>query len=133
MARIATLKPQTTRKALAEGDWVEFKNRLTVGEKKRLEGAGVAAVRDPQAAQATRAKQSFELDFERLGLARFEIYITAWSFLGLDEKALPVTPDSIAALDPAIADEIEKALDLHIEEQEKAKNGSAPEPVSVAS
>lgn len=131
MARVAVIAPATTRYALAEGDWVEFKNKLTIGEQKRLEGSGVAAVRDPSG--DTRARQSFELDFERLGLARIEAYTTGWSFLGLDEKALPVNPDTISALDPAIAKEIETALDEHVKKMSAAKNEKAPAPVSVAS
>lgn len=131
MARIAVQKPSTTKVALAEGDWIEFKNKLTVGEQKRLEGSGVAAVRDPQG--DTRAKQSFELDFERLALARMEAYTVAWSFLGLDEKPLPVNPDTISSMPPEIFDECDKALDAHVAKVQAAKNEKAPEPVSATS
>lgn len=131
MGRVAVQNPTTTRVALTEGDWVEFKDKLTIGEKKRLEGSGVAAVRDPSG--DTRAKQSFELDFERLGLARLEAYVVAWSFVGLDKKALAVTPEAIGSLVPEIADELEKALDEHIKKVEAAKKESASEPVSATS
>jgi len=124
MARIGIVKPDVQRLALAEGDWIEVKKFLAVGEKKRLEGAGVSAVRTANA--DTRTKQSFELDYERLTLARIEAYVVKWSFTDLEGNTLKVNPENISALTPEIATEIDEALDKHIEAMTAAKKAEEP-------
>jgi hypothetical protein len=115
VARIAVQKPETVRVALSEGDWIEVKKFLNVGEQRSLEGAGIAGVRGVGREADSR---SYELNYERLTLSRIEAYVLDWSFLGLDGKALKVTPENIRTLIPAIAKEIDEALDAHIKAME---------------
>jgi len=123
MARLGVVRPDTTRLALKEGDWIEVKKHLTAGEKARLSGAGLEGVRGFEGAQRNR---TIELNYERLELARIEAYVVKWSFIGLDDAPLKVTPESIASLTQEIAKEIDEALDLHVKAMDAEKNGEAP-------
>lgn len=129
MARIAVMKPEVVRIPLDEGDWIEVKKYLNYAEEKGLQGSGVSGIKNPDIV----AKRAYELDFVRLSLGRFEAYLIGWSFLGLDSKALACTPENMAALDPAIAIEIDKALDAHVKKMVDEKNAPAPEPAGVGS
>ena len=130
MGRIAVLRPETTKVALKEGDWVEFKNYLTAGERQLLSGAGLEAIRQ---GDGPTKQRSIELNFQRLGLGRLEIYVVAWSFLNFDSKPLAVSPESIAALTEETFQELDEALDAHIKLMEAAKKAAAPAPVPVGS
>jgi hypothetical protein len=127
MPRIAVQKPETIQIPLEQGDWIEVKKYLNYAEEKGLQGSGVSGIKNPD----TVAKRSYELDFVRLSLGRFEAYITNWSFLGLDSKPLPCTPENMAALTTETAIEIDQALDVHVEKMKAAKNAPAPEPVGA--
>ena len=124
MPRCAVVAPDVVRLPLAEGDWIDVKKQLNAGERARLSGAGLEAVRATGPNMKSRA---IELNYERLELARIEAYVVKWSFVGLDNEPLKVTPEAIAALDPAIAKEIDAALDKHVEAAAAEKNGKAPD------
>lgn len=133
MSRFVT--EATKRLPLSEGDWIEVKERITHGEQKRIASAAIA-ITGLGGALAGGAKTDAEalasanltMDIERAEQVRLEVYLVEWSFKDDNDKAVRVTPASIAALDPETADEIKTALDKHVEEVGEAKKASNGNP-----
>lgn len=119
MARNPFVKPEVVRLDLTEGDWIEVKKYLTSGEDARMSGAGLRQMQQGEGGKAT-----FLLDFERLGLAQIEAYVTAWSFVDEKQRVVPVTPQNISALSKEVAKEIGDAIDAHI----KTMKGEQTDP-----
>lgn len=126
MARCAFVKPETVDIQLSEGDWIRVKKYLASGEEKRLQGAGLVALRSTQQEEA---RSAFELDFVRLGLATIEAYVVEWSFTDFDGNQTKPTPENIAALDPSIEREITAALKAHLERM--AGEAKRPRPATA--
>ena len=102
--------------SLTEGDWVEVKRTLNTGDTRRLEGAGL------KPPVMVGDKIISPIDWSVYEIERAFIYLTDWSICGADERVLPLTIDSIKALEPESFNEINKAILQYRIEQEKAKN-----------
>lgn len=102
---------ETAKLELSEGDWIEVKEGLSYGEQKRL-GAASLNLRGIMG-----GSPDVSLDLEKAGIMRMALYIVDWSFVNDDGKPVKVTPSAIGALEPATAQEIEDALDAHLEKQ----------------
>jgi len=121
------VQPEVTRIPLSEGDWIDVKKRLTVGEERAAFQQIVGEVN----AQGWRRP-----NMEMMGIAEMAAYIVGWSFVDARGLTVGVSISSIQALDSASFKELETALEAHIKameaEIEAAKNGrareSAPEP-----
>lgn len=128
------VKPEVRRYPFKYQDvefWIEVKRRLTTGELKRMQSAGIVDV------QASRTQSPDEarlgLDMARLSLARCEAYLVDWNLTDDNGKTQPVTRATIEALDPDVFDLIDKLLDEHVTAQEKEKNAPRPVPNSTPS
>jgi len=117
MARNRFVVPNTIRKEISEGDWVEIKEELTYGEQKRLETGAMGKM-----TASGSTDPGISLDFERYNLMRLYTWLVAWSFVDGAGKRVKITLDAIAALDTETAQEIDDVLTAHIEELEAAKN-----------
>ena len=117
MARNRFVVPDVIRKELTDGDWIEIKERLTYGEQKRLETGAMGKMTGSATAEA-----GISLDFERYNLMRLYTWLVAWSFVDDNGKRVKITVDSISALDPDTAQEIDDVLTAHLEELEASKN-----------
>ena len=126
MSKYRFVEPDIVRLELSEGDWIEVKKELTYGEQQRLSNA--AMTRFQEAGSAT---PRVELDFERYQIVRLKTWLVAWSFRDLAGKPVEITANSLSALHPDAAAEIDAALTAHIEALETAKN--SPEPPSAES
>jgi hypothetical protein len=131
VAKLRGVKTETVRVPLSEGDWIDIKRVLTVGEERDIIARSVREV---------RPDGSYKLDDQTFSFTAAAIYILGWSLLGLDGQPIPwpaTKPldkrvDVLRALDADTLKEIEDALASHRERQEAEKNapggeiGSAP-------
>ncbi len=128
MARCRFVQPEVVRLHLSDGDWIEVKKRLTVGEERTAFQAVVGEVN-----QATGWRKP---NVEMVGIAEMVAYIVAWSFRDASDKPVAVTVNAIKQLDSASFSEIEKALEQHVQnveaELEARKNGPDGKNESVA-
>jgi len=106
MGRNRFVQPEIVRLELSDGDWVDVKKRLTVGEERAAFQAIVGEVN-----QATGWRRP---NVEMVGIAEMVAYIVRWSFR--DAQDLPVLPTvtTIKSLDAASFNEIEAALEKHV-------------------
>lgn len=118
MPRDRFIEPQTTRIELTDDDWIVVKHRITEGERLRLEGATLARMRAVDGEQA-----EIGLDWPRFRIQRIVTWVVEWSFRH-GGKAVPITRDSVSALDPETAAEIQEALDVHIAGIEESKKAA---------
>jgi|SRR5579859_2901656 len=120
MPRNRFVTAKTKRLELSDGDWIEVKERLNVGEKKTLDGAGV--------------KRSFgappEIDWPNYHIKRAMVWLVDWSFQDEDGKQQELTEEAVRALDPDDFDELQIALVTHIAEGEAAKKAKTTTPNS---
>lgn len=116
MARNRFVSLATVRKELSDGDWVEFKERLSYGEQQRLAGGALG-----RATGMFEGKPEVALDMAHYQIKRFAIWIVDWSFVDAKGKRVPVSEDAIANLDPDTAQEIDDALTDYIEAMDAEK------------
>ena len=114
-------EPNEIRLELSDGEWIMVKEELNYGEQQRLNNAAMTRFQD-----ASAPTPRIELDFERYQIIRLKTWLTDWSNRGKDGKAIKITDESIRALRPPMADEIDVALTAHIESLEAAKNAPTP-------
>ena len=87
MARRAWgLIPATTRVQLGEGDWVDFKNALTIGEENEAFGTIAGKVNE----DGSRTP-----NYKVIGAAELFANIVAWNLVDAQEQQLPLSLDSI--------------------------------------
>jgi len=127
------VQPETVRLDLHDGtSWIEVKRELTVGEDRRYRSAGLRRMSQPN------GETSVEVDWTAMALARVEAYLVDWSATKPDgkgkEQPVPVTRAAIEALASEDFDEIDAAINAHIEaiaREKKAKTGSdLPTPLA---
>ncbi|MDD5366936.1 MAG: hypothetical protein PHR30_16485 [Gallionellaceae bacterium] len=113
---------------LSDGDWIEVKRELNVGEARRIAERSSRAVTDPET-----GKSIVEADLNQLAV--LETYITNWSFV--DKRGVQTKPSaaSIKAIDQNTFLEIVLALSKHVatvrEAQESDPTEAAPNPISA--
>jgi len=121
------VRPKVVRVEISDGDWIEIKKELTVGERKRMFAAGLK-----QMQTGPNKDPKFDIDPVEMSFAKVKEYLVDWSFvepLKEDEPEGDVSPvelteASIRNLDEATFEEIEDAIDAHIEKQEKEKKAT---------
>jgi hypothetical protein len=89
---------------LSDGDWVEVKKKLTVGESR----AAMASVIGEVNTDGWRRP-----NLKVLGLAEVAAYIVDWSLRDAKDKPVPFSLDALKNLEESFFDEIDKALDAH--------------------
>lgn len=106
--------PDVVRIPLKNGEWIEIKRELTVGEEKRFRSAGLKNMK------AEDGGSSIEIDWTAMALARVETYLLEWSATRTDAAgktvSVPVTRKNIEALTQDDFDEIDQAIQAHIEQ-----------------
>lgn len=115
---ITFVDPDTRTLQLSGGDWLEVKTRLTYGAAQRLGSVSLKSLQNDGGAQ------KFDIDLSTYKIERMAAYIVDWSARTPDGRKVAVSRDAFAALDPVAAEEINDALDRHIEDTLR----TAPEP-----
>lgn len=113
---------------LSDGDWVLVHAELTYGQQRRLATAGIDGV--PKALAADGEGPPLKVDWAEYDLERLAVWVMDWSFRDGDGDRVPVSRQSIEALHPDTADEIQQALTRHIEALEAKKGTPAGESSS---
>lgn len=108
---------------LTDGDWIKVKEQVTYGEQKQMATAGLTDMMEGEA-----GTRRIGMDFSAFERARLLGWVVEWSFNDERGRRVPVTKDTIDALDPDTADEIIAALDLHVEEMAARKNAQSSGP-----
>lgn len=107
--------PDVAHIELKDGEWIDVKQELTVGEEKRYRSAGLKNVKQQD------GQMSIEVDWVALALARVGAYLVDWSAkrsVGEGKSvSVPVSAESINALDQDTFDEIDAAIQAHIDKR----------------
>jgi hypothetical protein len=103
--------------ALGDGDWVRIRPRLSWGDRQAIRGAGISS----------RFRKGAEIEttanFEAMNIGMLLCGIVEWNLTDSDGKLMPVSRESIGALDEATGDAIlMKMGDLYRAITEESKN-----------
>lgn len=115
MARCRFVQPETTRLTLSDGDWIEVKKKLTVGEQRAAFQQIVGEVNQ----EGWRRP-----NMKMMGLAEVAAYIVDWSFRDAADKPVPFSVSALEGLDTESYDEIDAAVEAHIKAMEAEKDAS---------
>ena len=121
MGRPRGVRLDTVRLDLSDGDWVEVRRILTVGEERDLVSLAVRGYRPDGTA---------DLDTKMLSFLSAATYITGWSLMNMDGAPIPwmrnatmaQRVDVLRALDSATMGEIDDAIAAHRQAEVTAKN-----------
>jgi len=106
----------TERLPLSGGDWIDVKLELSAGDERKMNAYAVTNVRREHGVVL------YDLDAEKLPVARTIAYLVDWSFRDREGRPVPVSASAIAALSTAAAEEIDEAILKHEQAvQEKQK------------
>lgn len=112
--RCRFVQPDVVRLEVSDGDWLDVKKRLTVGEERAAFQQIVGEVN----IDGSWRKPNFEM----IGLAEVAAYIVAWSFVDPQGRAVPFSLQALQNLEPASYREIEAAIDAHVKRVEAARS-----------
>ena len=123
MGRPRGVRHDVVRLDLSDGDWIDVRRVLTVGEERDLVSLAVRGYRPDGTA---------DLDTKLLSFLAAATYITGWSLVGMDGLALPwmvnakvqQRVDVLRTLDVDTMREIDEALARHREAVAADPNGS---------
>lgn len=121
--RLRFVQPDMVRLALSDGDWIDVKKELTIGERRKVMASVVKEMR--QDGRMTP-------DLEMIGKGQILAYLVDWSFTDAQDKRVPIDTDAkklaaIDGLDEASYKEIEEAINAHDDAMKLAKNGQGGE------
>jgi hypothetical protein len=127
MGRCRFVSPNVTRIQLTDGDWIEVKDTLSIGEVRHL--TRLTTGEGPNGEKRARLP---------IGFAQTLVCLVDWNLTDQNEKTVPISeePTRMAALDALSQDdfmEIEAAVDKHMKvslmaaaKKKKTKAGSNP-------
>lgn len=122
------VKPETVRLDLPEGQWIEVKRRLTVGEERKAMAGLIAEVRPDG-----RVTPNMDM----LGKAEAMSYLVDWSLRKEDGSPIRIDTDAkmgaaIDLLDPDKFKIISEAITAHIDAMKKALEQEKNESATVS-
>ena len=113
---IRFVQPQVMRLDLSDGDWLDVRRELTVGEQRQAMARAVKSM---------RADGRIEPDLANVGKAEIGAYIVDWSFTDANDKRVPYSETALDNLTTPAYNEIEIAVRAHIAAIE-AERGKSP-------
>lgn len=118
MARNRFVVPDIVRLSLSDGDWIDVKRRLNIGEQRAMFA---------QIYLSKAADQPVQMEVSKVGVARVAAYVIGWSFTDAAGKPVAYSPQTIDALDPTSFVEVLEAVDAHIarEDEQRAAEKNA--------
>lgn len=111
MARNRFVVPGTVRLDISDGDWIEVRERLDFGETQALTAAMLSQTGTLTGGEAP----TVTLDMAGYKVERMAVYVVEWSFRDANDRPVEVSRATIKSLDVDTANEIDAALDAHIE------------------
>ena len=128
---ISFVRPLSVRLDLSGGDWLEVRERLGYGAQQKLATSGIKQM---ATAADNGAGNTFNVDLSAYQIERMLAYIVEWSARNPDGSPMKVSRDAFAALTQAAADEINAALDAHIEAMSAEGNvNTGRQPIDMPS
>jgi hypothetical protein len=128
MAKNRFVQPETVRLPLTDGDWIDVKARLSIGEKKSVDSAGLKTMKT-----TGDDKGDVVVDLSAFSLARTETYLVGWSFVDDDGRPVKLSREAIRALSEESYEEVENAITAHVEAETKKRQTPTGELSSKAS
>ena len=126
------VKPEVIRLEISDGDWIEAKKELSAGEQKEMFAKSIKQMGGVMGKDPT-----WDMDAVVLSFSKVETYLVRWSLAEKDDKGevtpVEISPESIRALDQPTFEEIEQAIDKHIESREKEKKATGGKRKSAKS
>lgn len=118
--------PETERIDIAEGQWIEVKKALNVGEQRDL---------FRRVYPSAEAGEKLKLDVTQVGVAKVLAYVVAWSLCDAQGKPAPISEATVNRLHPDRFAVIREAVDAHEEriEAERSAEKNALAGVIVSS
>lgn len=118
MARCRFVQPDMVRIPISDGEWIEVKRRLTIGETRRAQASIIKEIR-------TDGRMTPNL--EMIGKAQLLAYLLDWSLRDAQGRAVPIDTEArkSAALDQLDSDtyaEITAAIEAHVLAEEVARD-----------
>ena len=117
------VKPEVVRLDISDGDWIEAKKELSAGEHKEMFAKSIKQMGGVMGEDPT-----WDMDAVVLSFSKVETYLVDWSLAEEDGKGVvtpvEISPESIRALNQPTFDEIEEAIDKHIESKGKEKKAA---------
>jgi hypothetical protein len=114
------VKPKTITIEISEGDKIQIKKELTVGERKSMYAKSMEQIQ-----QDGDNEPKITMNVAEAAFAKVNTYLVGWSFEEEDGNGdvIPVelTEDAVRSLDEDTFAEIEAAIDKHVENLEKEK------------
>jgi hypothetical protein len=125
MPRLRFVTPEVVRLPLSDGDWIEVKKRLSVGESRAATSSFIGRF---------HGDGSRTPNLETLGMGQTLAYLVRWSFRDANDHPVSVSLDALKSLDSDTYREIEDAIEAHearvtmeaAEQEKKVQEPSAP-------
>lgn len=116
------IAPESTRIDLPEGQWVEVKRRLNVGEQREL---------FRRVYPAATAGEKLKLDIAEVGFAKVLAYLLAWSLTDDQQKPVPISEGALNSLGPDKFAYIREAIEAHEDQQDRARDTEKNAPAGA--
>lgn len=107
-------------------EWIEVKDRLTVGEERDLADRAMGDARPDLDHPDNAFAMVIEQRMANYSIFRVLAWLTDWSLVDHDGKPIPVKLEHVRALELEAFNCIDKALDEHISKLEAAKAPANP-------
>jgi hypothetical protein len=116
VGRVRFVQPETVRLDISDGEWIEIKKQLTWAEQQDFTNAGVdTKVSGPE----------ISVKWGDVALQRLLIWLVDWSLLDANGKNVPISRDSISALDTETGEEIVAAMNKYVAARAEEKKATA--------
>jgi len=103
------VKPEIVRLELSDGDWLEVKKRLSIGEERAS---------FQQISGSINNEGWIRPNVEMVGIAEVLAYLVDWSLIDANDKPVKVSKDALLSMDPDDYKEIEEAVQAHIKKMD---------------
>lgn len=127
MGRNRFVPRKTKRIEISDGDWLDIKEQLNIGEQLDVEGAGIEISQQPGDREATY-RMSRPGD---AAITRVAVWLAGWSLCDILGNKVVLSRDAVGRLDAKTFDEIRQAIDKHIEDtkaDDEKGDGDSPRP-----
>ena len=115
------VNPSITRLALSEGDWIEVRDELSVGEERKAMASAVSSV---------DMKGTLTPNLENLGISETFAYLVDWSFTDANGKPVKLDESALRNLTTDAYKEIETALQAHVKSVKEAQGKATTDSAS---
>ena len=140
-----TVEPDVVRKVLTWRGrelWVDLKKQLTTGEQKRIDASGIRSMtRRTDITGREDLDMELNIDLDAATFMKTKTWLVDWSLKDDQGTKLPLTIDTLRALNPLFTKVIEIAVDEHAKsvsdmerdlEKKVLTSGSSPALTSVS-